>query len=59
MEVTVKIKTVYGRETIYPACDITRTICQVAKRKTLSQFDINLLKHIGWTVNVEQGAAQL
>lgn len=54
MELTVKIKQVYGQDLIYPACNVSQAICRVAGRKTLSHNDIELLKGVGFTFKVEQ-----
>lgn len=51
--ITVSIKQVYGTERIYPVCEFTTLMCQIAKRSTLSRYDISLLKFAGYTVNVE------
>lgn len=52
-EITVRVTKVYGNDTVYPVCDMSKLFCQIAKKKTLSTFDVGLLKMAGWTINVE------
>ena len=52
IKVFVKIKNVYGREMVYPACPVTEIIASIAKTKTLSQDDLfNMLK-LGYEIQV-------
>lgn len=53
MEVTVRIKEVYGKSLVYPADNISQAITRVAGKKTLSEYDIKLLKGVGFTFKVE------
>ena len=53
MSITVKIKNVYGSDLIYPVCDKARTLASLAGTKTLRPTDIDKIKALGFTVNVE------
>lgn len=52
-ELTVEIKSVYGNELIYPACDTSRVLCRLMGKKTLSDNDVKQLKSIGYTFKVK------
>lgn len=56
MEITVRIKNVYGTDLIYPACNTSQAIARISGRKTLKRYDIEILKGIGWTIKVEAPA---
>ena len=55
MKITVKIKSVYGRELIYPACETSRKLCEMLNKKTLSTDDLTKLQEIGITIKYELG----
>jgi len=52
MNITVKIKDVYGTRNIYPVCDTAKLFADVAGTKTLTPTVINLLKKSGYSINV-------
>ena len=54
MKLTVKIRQVYGNKVIYPACQLSRMVAQIAKTKTLTDDVIALLKRNGFAIEVEQ-----
>ena len=53
MEITVKIKNVYGKDTIYPVCDKAKIFAKMVGQTTLTQRDINNIKELGYTIKVE------
>ncbi len=59
MEITVEIKTVYGNESIYPICNIAKGLARLAGTKTLTKNAIEIIKSIGYKVNVKAGATSL
>lgn len=52
IKVFVKIKNVYGREMVYPACPVTEIIASIAKTKTLSQDDLSNMLKLGYEIQV-------
>lgn len=50
--IEVTIKNVFGNEKIYPACPDAEIFCKLIGQKTLTERDINLIKQLGYTVNV-------
>jgi hypothetical protein len=54
MNITVRIKQVYGRDTIYPVCETAQTFARLAGTKTLSEYAISQIKQLGFKVDVEQ-----
>ena len=54
MELTVKVKNVYGNDLIYPVCEKSKLICnKLLKAKTFTQSAINTLKELGYSFEVE------
>lgn len=50
--ITVVIKQVYGKETIYPACDKSKAFAKLIGQKTLTRQNITDIKSIGFSVEV-------
>ena len=50
--IKVTIKSVYGKDVIYPACTQSSLIVQLAKKKTFDKHDIDLMRQIGFTVEL-------
>lgn len=53
MELTVRIKEVYGKELVYPADKTGEAIARVAGKKTFTASDIVTLGRAGFTFKVE------
>ena len=54
MQALIEIKQVYGREMIYPANDTAKAFADLAKTKTLSRQDLNIIKSLGFAIEVKQ-----
>jgi hypothetical protein len=52
-QITVQIKSVYGKQTIYPVCDDAILFAKLTGNKTLSQGDIATIKGLGYTIAVQ------
>ncbi len=52
--ITVEIKTVYGREAIYPACPKSITFTDMLGQSTLTRRDIEYIKQLGYQINIKQ-----
>jgi hypothetical protein len=53
MKITVKIKSNYGQEMIYPVCEYAQRFAAIARTKTLSRETIAHIKKIGFAVEVQ------
>ncbi len=53
MIISVRIKSSYGVDRIYPVCEKALTFAAIAGTKTLSTDDIKHIKALGYTVNVK------
>ena len=53
MNITVEVKNVYGQNRIYPICSKAELFTRLTNTKTLSTWDINKIKELGYTVNVK------
>tara|TARA_R110000796_G_scaffold3509_1_gene13651 strand:+ start:1303 stop:1518 length:216 start_codon:yes stop_codon:yes gene_type:complete len=45
---TVELKSIYGRDLIYPACDQSQLMAELLNVKTLSLFHIRKLRRLGY-----------
>lgn len=53
MELLIKIKNVYGNETVYPVCENSQLMCELLKVQTFTERSINILKKLGYTFTVQ------
>lgn len=52
--IKVTIKNVYGKETIYPACEASKLFAALAGQKSLTGREIKLIKELGYSIEVIQ-----
>jgi len=52
-QITVEVRSVYGAPTIYPVCKQAELFAKLAKKKTLSAEDLEVIMALGFEV-VEQ-----
>lgn len=52
MKVQITLRTVYGREYIYPVNDSAKTFSQLCGGKTLALSHIDLIKKLGFEIEV-------
>lgn len=50
MEILVEVKTVYGNQVIYPACDKSRIFAEMLNQKTLTHRDLCKIESLGFTI---------
>ncbi len=50
--IKVMLRDVYGEEKVYPACTQSEIFAQLAKQKTLTYQQINLIKDLGFVVEI-------
>ncbi len=56
MGITVKVKDVYGKRTIYPVDEAAKQFAAIAGTKTLTQSVIDHIKTLGYEIKVEQSS---
>ena len=54
--ITVQPREIYGKTTYYPACDLSRTLCDIAGTKTVTSEMIRILKRDGFSVGAAASA---
>ena len=59
MKITVKIKSVYGLETVYPACPAAEIFARIAGTKTLTSHALRDIQSLGYEINVQPDASQV
>ena len=53
MEILVRVAHNYGNRVNYPVCETARNFAEIAGTKTLKLETVNLIKKLGYKVNVE------
>ena len=53
MKIKVKSRNVYSKDLFYPNCEVSRTISNIAKTKTLSMEVLTSLEKIGFNIECE------
>lgn len=53
MEILVKVKSVYGKEYIYPVCDRSKLLCSLTGAKTFTVHALQTVRDLGYTVVVQ------
>ena len=44
------VKSVYGNEMIYPACEKSKLLTALSRKKTLDNRDLELIKSLGYQI---------
>lgn len=52
--IVVKLRTTYGQQIIYPACEKARVFTKMLAQQTLTPYNISCIKELGYTIKVEQ-----
>lgn len=50
--IKVTIKTVYGKERIYPKSDAAKEFCKLVGQETLTRENIQVIKKLGYQIEV-------
>lgn len=53
MTITVQVRSVYGQETVYPACPLSAFFAALAGTKTLTADSLRLIRAQGISIKVE------
>lgn len=54
MKIVVKVRNVYGNQTVYPVCADAQLFARIAGHSTLTHTTIDLIKKLGYVIEVEQ-----
>ncbi len=57
--ITIRIDRVYGKPTIYPACERAQLLAAIAGKKTLSKTDLAHAERMGFQIVTADSAAVL
>ena len=49
-EIFFTVKSVYGKETIYPVCDQAKVFTALTGKKTVSLSDLKLIESLGFAI---------
>lgn len=53
LKITIQIRQVYGRETIYPACPVSALLAELAGTTTLTNQALRTIRQLGYEIEVE------
>ena len=59
MSIRVKVRNVYGRDLVYPACEVAKTFAKLVRQETFVPRDIQLIKDLGYKIEVVQDTKEL
>ena len=51
--ITVSIRTVYGKDVIYPACPASVLFAELAGTRTLTDTSMVIIRRLGYEISVE------
>lgn len=53
MTITIEVKDVYGKPTVYPVCDTAKAFATIAGTKTLSHSVLQTIERMGYTIELK------
>ena len=53
MTIKVQIRSVYGRDTVYPACPDAARFASIAGTKTLCDHTLRMIRELGYEIVIE------
>lgn len=56
MTIKVQIRSVYGRDTVYPACPDAARFASIAGTKTLCDHTLRMIRDLGYEIVIEHPA---
>ena len=59
MKITVKINSVYGLETVYPACPAAELFAKIAGTKTITAHALADIRALGYEIAVKTDAPKV
>ena len=54
-EIILEVKSVYGKDLIYPSCHITNALIKLKDTKTFMKADLNVFKSLGLIIKWKAG----
>lgn len=54
MKIIIKKKSVYGKDLYYPLCENSKIFANLTDSKTLTLYSLQLIKQLGYEIEVEQ-----
>jgi hypothetical protein len=59
LSITIEVKSIYGKEQIYPVDSLARGFCDLLGQKTLTRADISKIKELGYEIQIKQNVITL
>ena len=59
MKIIIEVKSIYGRETVYPACPVSQAFAEIAGTKTLSHSVLQTIERMGYLIELKPQAFKI
>jgi len=57
VEIKVTVRSVYGKDAVYPVCDTAHALLALTGRKTFTDADLAAIRRLGYRITVVGGTA--
>ncbi len=54
MKITIEVREVFGKQTIYPICDTSKKLAKLAGTKTLTKEALKIIESLGYEITLSQ-----
>jgi hypothetical protein len=51
-QITLKTKSVYGNDLIYPVCELSQKLAKLINKKTFSNYDLKIIESLGYQITI-------
>lgn len=58
MQITIRVRSIYGIETVYPACPAANLFAKIAGTKTLTPHALRDIAALGYEIKIEESDNQ-
>jgi hypothetical protein len=52
LQITLKTKSVYGNDLIYPMCETSQKLANLINKKTFSNYDLKIIESLGYQITI-------
>jgi hypothetical protein len=52
LQITLKTKSVYGNDLIYPVCETSEKLAKLINKKTFANYDLKIIESLGYQITI-------
>ena len=52
LQITLKTKSVYGNDLIYPICETSKKLANLINKKTFANYDLKIIESLGYQITI-------